>query len=113
MFYDCISFNQSLSDWKLDNVIDMESMFNGCKNFKKDLTNWGPYLSNVKNMKSMFEKCISFEGESMYFWGKYIVINRVHKPYEKKPPIADYNNIFQGSFNSRLKPYNGGTKEKW
>jgi len=40
MFYDCISFNQSLSDWKLDNVIDMESMFYGCTKFNQDLTNW-------------------------------------------------------------------------
>ena len=55
MFYGCKSFNQDISNWDVSNVNKMSGMFTGCESFKKDISNWN--VSNVISMRIMFDKC--------------------------------------------------------
>ena len=52
------SFNQSLNDWNVSNVIDMEQMFRGATSFNQPLDNWD--VSKVKSMVGMFRGARSF-----------------------------------------------------
>ncbi len=58
MFYNCEKFNQNISSWDVRSVRDTKFMFNGCKNFNQDISNWN--VSNVENMEYMFEGCSRF-----------------------------------------------------
>ena len=44
-----------LDKWKVDNVINMRSMFYNCKEFNQCLDSWN--VSNVQDMESMFLLC--------------------------------------------------------
>ena len=70
MFYDCKGFNQDLSSWgpSLTNVTNMNGMFFGCTTFNQDLSNWGPFLTKVTNMGRMFYNCESFKGKGLGSW---------------------------------------------
>ena len=41
--------------WNVSNVVNMSSMFYGCKNFNQPLNSWN--VSNVTNMNKMFWSC--------------------------------------------------------
>lgn len=59
MFKDAQSFDQDISNWKLDGIVRMTSMLDGAKSFKQNLCAWGKQpavqlaLSNG-NAKDMF-----------------------------------------------------------
>ena len=38
LFYEFKDFNENLSKWDVSNVTNMENMFNGCRNFKGDIS---------------------------------------------------------------------------
>ncbi|MCI6343866.1 MAG: BspA family leucine-rich repeat surface protein, partial [Campylobacter sp.] len=40
MFYGCRNFNQPLNSWNVSNVTDMRYMFDGCENFNQPLNSW-------------------------------------------------------------------------
>jgi Mycoplasma protein of unknown function, DUF285 len=41
MFYGASSFQSELSQWPIDNVVDMSSMFERASSFSSDLYEWG------------------------------------------------------------------------
>lgn len=51
-------FNEDISEWTVDNVENMDSMFAICEVFNQDISKWN--VSKVKNMMSMFSGCLSF-----------------------------------------------------
>ena len=55
MFYNCKSFNQDISCWKVSNVKYMGDMFSKCEKFNQDISSWD--VSNVKNKSGIFFKC--------------------------------------------------------
>ena len=60
MFNNCKNFNCDLSNWNVSNVNTMERMFYGCEIFEgKGLENWD--VSNVDNMSNMFFNCKKFD----------------------------------------------------
>lgn len=61
MFEGCKSFNGDLSQWDVSNVENMRWMFIGCESFNGDLSQWN--VSNVQNMEYMFFWCRSFNGD--------------------------------------------------
>ena len=56
MFYDCAAFNQRLNSWDVSSVENMESMFNGARDFNQSLDK----PVNLKNQNHMFYNCKSF-----------------------------------------------------
>ena len=60
MFVDCTSFigNNSMNNWDVSTVTNMEGMFSGAQLFNSDISNWD--VSNVTTMRQMFEVCFSF-----------------------------------------------------
>lgn len=54
MFSGCINFNQDISNWNISNVIDTSYMFNYALDFDKDLTKWN--IKNIKYKDNMFNK---------------------------------------------------------
>ena len=60
MFYECsslIELPKEISEWKLDNVIDISNLFYGCKKmrFNIDFKKWN--LSKVEDISGMFYGC--------------------------------------------------------
>ena len=51
MFYGAVWFNQDLSGWDVSNVLSMKNMFVGAKDFNQDLSGWD--VSNVIDDSSM------------------------------------------------------------
>ena len=51
---DAINFNQSLNNWNVSNVTNMNYMFKEAINFNQDINNWN--ISNVTDMSRMFYK---------------------------------------------------------
>ena len=59
MFANCSKFNCDLSKWDVSKVKYMDNLFNGCKNFEgKGLNKWD--VSNVKYMNGLFYRCSNF-----------------------------------------------------
>ena len=58
MFRDASSFNQSLNNWNVSKVTNMEAMFWGATSFNQPLNNWN--VSKVTYMYDMFEEATSF-----------------------------------------------------
>ena len=58
MFFNCNYFNQPLNNWDVSNVTNMSCMFSNCGNFNQPLNNWD--VSNVTGMICMFNWCFSF-----------------------------------------------------
>jgi surface protein len=50
--------NPDISEWDVSKVIDMQFMFEGCKNFNQDISQWN--VSKVEYMSSMFKYCEKF-----------------------------------------------------
>lgn len=48
-----------LENWKVNNCTDFSDMFNGCKNFNVDISNWKISI-NTKSFTNMFKECESF-----------------------------------------------------
>ena len=55
-FLDCEDFDCDLSGWITKNITVCAGMFEGCKNFKHDLSNWKIH-STVYNRRNMFKNC--------------------------------------------------------
>ena len=53
---DCEDFDCDLSGWITKNITVCAGMFEGCKNFKHDLSNWKIH-STVYNRRNMFKNC--------------------------------------------------------
>ena len=51
--------NIDVSNWNVNNVTNMEGLFNNCKKFNCDLSKWD--VSNVKDMSYMFYNCGNFD----------------------------------------------------
>ena len=66
LFNNCKKFNCDLNKWDVSNVKDMSYMFYNCGNFDCDLSNWD--VSNVTNMYTMFEGCSKFKGKGLENW---------------------------------------------
>jgi surface protein len=47
MFYGASSFESNLSNWPIENVVDMSSMFEGAASFYSDLYEWGNRLTLI------------------------------------------------------------------
>ena len=45
-------FGNSIEDWDVSKVTNMNSLFKNCKNFNEDISKWD--VSNVDNMSEMF-----------------------------------------------------------
>ncbi len=58
MLSGCTSFNQPLNEWKVDKVTNMRGMFSGCAAFNQPLTEWK--VDNVTTMGEMFKGCAAF-----------------------------------------------------
>jgi len=58
MFDGATSFNRDISNWNVNNVVDMSEMFLGATSFNQDISNWD--VSNVVNMSGMFDGATSF-----------------------------------------------------
>ncbi len=52
-------FNQDISGWKTDKVVNMNSMFSEATAFNQDISTWN--ISNVKYMDYMFKGAVNFE----------------------------------------------------
>jgi len=52
MFYGAKSFNSNISEWKVHNVTDMNSMFYGAIEFTYDLSDWK--VQNTTDTYDMF-----------------------------------------------------------
>ena len=61
MFEGCKNFKSDLSKWDVSKVEDMYNMFSGCTNFNSDLSNWN--VSSVKYMYHMFYNCKTFNSD--------------------------------------------------
>ena len=66
LFNNCKKFNCDLSKWDVSNVKDMSYMFYNCGNFDCDLSKWD--VSKVENMYTMFEGCSKFKGKGLENW---------------------------------------------
>ena len=66
LYDNILNKNFDVSGWNVKNVKDMNSTFNGCKNFDCDLSCWD--VSNVENMEFMFNYCTSFKGNGLENW---------------------------------------------
>ena len=60
MFLQAASFNGDLSAWNVQNVTDMDHMFQGTT-FNGDLSAWN--VENVTDMGRMFAEATSFNGD--------------------------------------------------
>ncbi len=58
MFFQATSFNQDISGWVVDEVIDMLGMFNGATSFNQNISGW--VVGEVENMEGMFNNATSF-----------------------------------------------------
>ena len=58
MFRQCSLFNQPLNNWNVSSVTTMQYMFFSCSSFNQPLNNWN--VSNVTTMQNMFRNCASF-----------------------------------------------------
>ena len=66
LFEDLDPHNINISDWNVNHVTNMESMFYNCENFDCDLSNWD--VSNVEDMSYMFYNCSKFTGKGLNNW---------------------------------------------
>jgi surface protein len=53
------TFNEDISNWNVENVVNMERMFFNCANFNQDISKWN--LDNVKKTKYMITHAESFD----------------------------------------------------
>ena len=58
MFAYTKEFNQNISSWNLENVINMSSIFLDAKAFNQNISKWN--LENIINCDCMFNKAESF-----------------------------------------------------
>jgi len=49
MFYDSQAFNQSIGEWDVSNVTNMNGMFNSATSFNQNIKNWN--ISSVRNLE--------------------------------------------------------------
>ena len=61
LFNGCKKFNGNVSNWDVSNVTKMNRMFERCEKFNGDLSKWN--VSNVTSMFSIFSWCHSFNGD--------------------------------------------------
>merc|ERR1719224_330902 len=66
MFMNATAFNQSIGDWDVSKVTNMESMFQDAVSFNADLGRWK--VSKVTNMYAMFSHARSFNQSSLANW---------------------------------------------
>ena len=66
MFNNCRNFNSDLSNWDVSNVEDMTCMFYNCKKLNFDLSKWD--ISKVKDMAVMFYNCNNLKNIPDWFW---------------------------------------------
>ena len=87
MFYGCSSFNQPLNTWRTPIAVDMSSMFRECSVFNQPLTDW--VVDSVVNMSNMFRGCSSFN-QPLTTW--------------RTPRLTNMSYMFDGctSFNQNL-----------
>ncbi len=57
MFHNCATFNQSLDNWDVSQVIDMSGVFQSCFSFNQPLDSWN--VENVEDMSEMFYALIN------------------------------------------------------
>ena len=55
LFEGCGSFNRDVSAWDVTAVTRMDRMFAGCTNYNYDLSSWNTMMSNVTDIGGMFE----------------------------------------------------------
>ena len=65
MFDGCKNFNSDLSNWNVSGVEDMGFMFDDCENFNCDLSKWD--VSKVTNMEDMFDGCNSLKNKPSWY----------------------------------------------
>ena len=77
MFWGCRSLEElDISGWDTSNVTDMGYMFKYCESLKElDLSGWD--VSNVTDMFSMFENCSSLEKLNLSGWDASNVTNNL------------------------------------
>jgi Mycoplasma protein of unknown function, DUF285 len=63
MFFGAENFNQSLSTWQVENVVDFSNMFRDAISFNASGLEAWIVTSNAKNMRSMFRNATSFDAE--------------------------------------------------
>ena len=110
--------NINISQWDVSNVENMNSMFDGCKNFTgQGLKKWN--VSNVEDMGFMFDGCTNFEGNGLENW-KLIKCENMHCMFYKcinfnhnlgswnVSNIEDMFSMFEGCEN-----FKGDGLEKW
>lgn len=59
MFYDCVLFNQVLTDLDIDEAVTMREMFFNCDSLNSAIL-WGSKTSNVTDMFGLFRGCAIF-----------------------------------------------------
>ena len=55
MFNNCKKFNQNISEWSTSSVVNINNMFGGCSVFNQDLTRWD--VKKVENGTNIFYNC--------------------------------------------------------
>jgi Mycoplasma protein of unknown function, DUF285 len=63
MFFGAESFNQSVSTWQVESVVDFSNMFRDAISFNASGSEAWVVTSNAKNMRSMFRNATSFDAE--------------------------------------------------
>lgn len=59
LFYNARRFNQDISNWNMQNAIDVRGMFKGAKAFNRPINKWN--VENIKDFGSMLEGAESFD----------------------------------------------------
>ena len=91
MFYNS-KFNQDISNWDVNNVINMNSMFE-VSNFNQDISKWD--ISSVINMDYMF-KCSNFNKNISNWFNKLnLNISLLNFGVLNKIAINSYDNFKQ------------------
>ncbi|MFZ1808692.1 MAG: BspA family leucine-rich repeat surface protein [Cyclobacteriaceae bacterium] len=61
MLQGCVSFNEPINHWVVDNVLIMQNLFFNCDIFNQDLNLWN--VDNVTNMSQVFARTDNFNGD--------------------------------------------------
>ena len=74
MFEGCRNFNQNLSEWNLDKVTSMDSMFRNCAKFNNGIFHLSKHAI-VNSMEEMFNGCFQFNQQTIKLWNVSNVTN--------------------------------------
>lgn len=105
VFHSCINFNQPLNNWVTSAATNMATMFFGTNKFNQDLSSWD--TSNVTRMDTMFRNALAFN-QDISAWDTSSVTNmasmfRNADDFDQDISAWDYSNVTNITFFMRDK----------